>query len=102
MNPKLEAMAEAAAGNCVKILKRGMSPNIVSTDFHRLIVAAFKDGYLARDAEVGNMLTREEIKKAVEAIDGVCVFAAIHGINTPVPELVKLMEWLRAFEQGGE
>jgi len=39
--------------------------------------------------------TKADIKKAIETINELAIFAAIHGCFTePVPELVYVMQWL--------
>jgi hypothetical protein len=35
-------------------------------------------------------------KKAIEALDGIFVFAAIHGITTPDPDVIAAMDMIKA------
>ena len=41
-------------------------------------------------------LTRDETLRALKTMDGIFLFSAIHGWNTPDPDVIKLFDWLRA------
>lgn len=38
--------------------------------------------------------TQEEVARALKTLDGVCVFAGIHGWTKTDPDLSKVYEWL--------
>ena len=38
----------------------------------------------------------DTLRQAIETIDAVCAFAAIHGMTAPNPSLVATMRWLES------